>query len=199
MKHSMIAMAVSGALMAAAQGAESAGGNGSKTPAKVKFSKREIDLDAGTVSFVFGDDGEDVVVNPSEEFPEEVQKRLLLHGTSQKGGDSFAGVKGNFKLARSNLLEVLDELRAGNWRSSGDERPRLGELAAAISRIKGLDLEKTKAAVEKASDEQRKNWRANAGVKAEIAKIRAENAAQQLEAAGPQEIEISLEEATQPQ
>lgn len=189
LSQAVLGLAISSALMQEAETAKSTnGGAAAKRPA---FSKREVDLDNNTVSFVFGDDGEDVVVDPTE-FPEEIQKRLVLHGMSQKGGDSFAGVKGNFQLARANLREVIDELRQGNWRSSGDERPRLGELAEAISRIKGIDLEKVKTAVEAASDEQRKNWRSNAAVKAEIAKIRAENAAKALEKAGVQELTIDV-------
>lgn len=168
------------------------GGSAAKAP---KFAKKEYDLDTKVVSIEFGN-GEVLELNCGELSPE-MQSQLMLHGAAQKIGDSYAGVKGNFSEGIANAKGVIEQLRAGEWRGAGDEaRPRLAELAEAISRIKGAPLEKATAAVEKATDEQRKQWRSNAGVKAMIAKLRAEKAAKALEAAGDQagEVEVSFEE-----
>lgn len=126
---------------------------------------------------------------------EETKLDLRCHGANQKVGDSFAGVKGNYAEGIANAKRVIDQLRAGEWSADREGGvPRLADLAEAIARIKGVDLERATAAVHKATNDQRKTWRANGGVRATIAKIRAEKAAAALEAAGDsaKEIEVDL-------
>ena len=119
----------------------------------------------------------------------------MLHGAAQKIGDSYAGAKGDYDKAVEAAKGVIDQLAQGVWRAArgeGEARPRLGELAEAIARIKGVDRDKAMAAVEKATDEQRKQWRGNAKVKATIAQIRAEAAAKALEQAAETELVVDL-------
>ena len=157
---------------------------------KVKFCNKEYDLDTGLVEFQFGN-GKTLSCD-SNKIPEETRKQLMLHGISQKVGDSFAGVKGNYAEGMQNAQDTIDQLYAGVWKAAreDDARPRLAELAEAIARIKQVPLEAATAAVEKGSDEQRKSWRSNAKVKAVIAQIRAEKAAKALEEAGEQELKV---------
>jgi len=180
------------AVSASRLGVVEAGGGGESK--KVPFCKKEYDVDTGALSFTFGN-GHVIEANMND-FPAEMRTQLGLHGASQKIGDSFAGAKGNFAEGIQSAQDVIDQLKAGVWRSSGGEgesRPRLGELAEAISRIKQVPLDKAMAAVEKASDDQRKTWRSNAKVKAVIAQIRSENAAKALEAAGETELAVDIE------
>jgi hypothetical protein len=161
--------------------------------AKVKFSEKEYDLDSGVVSFTFGN-GSQLDLDCTTLSPE-MQRQLMLHGAAQKIGDSYAGAKGDYSKAVESAQAVIEQLTQGVWRAArgeGEARPRLGELADAIARIKGVDREKAMAAVEKATDEQRKAWRGNAKVKAEIAAIRAEAAAKALEQAAEQELVVDL-------
>lgn len=159
--------------------------------AKVKFAKKEYDMDTGVLEIAFGN-GESFEAD-SNTLSEEMRKNLMLHGLSQKLGDSYAGVKGNFVEALTNVKAVFEGLKNGDWSTAGDEaRPRLAELAEAIARIKSVPIEKATAAVEKATDEQRKAWRGNAEVKAAIAAARAEKAAKALAAAPKQELQVDL-------
>lgn len=126
----------------------------------------------------------------------ETQRRLALHGASQKIGDSFAGVKGNFATGIGNAEKVISQLYAGEWEGEREGGgPRLAELSAAIARIKNVPVEKAAAAVEKASKEQRDGWRSNAQVKAMVAQIRAEKAAAALQESqkGGQSQEITVD------
>lgn len=159
---------------------------------KIKFCQKEYDLDTGIVEFAFGNGK--VLNIDSNGIPEDTRKQLMLHGISQKVGDSFAGVKGNFVEGIANASDVITQLLNGVWKADreGDARPRLAELAAAIARIKGVPLEAATAAVEKGTDEQRKQWRSNAKVKSVIAQIRAEAAAKALEEAGEQTLDIAV-------
>lgn len=160
---------------------------------KVSFCKKDYDIETGEFEFAFGD-GEKISGNMSD-FPLDTQKQLGLHGIGQKGGDSYAGAAGDFAAAKAALRDVLSQLKLGVWkagRGEGESRPRLGELAEAIARIKAVPVEQAMAAVEKATDDQRKDWRSNAKVKAVIAQVRAEAAAKALEAAGEQQLNITL-------
>lgn len=151
-----------------------------EAPAKPQFCKKTWN-EQGVVFFAFGNGT--VLEFDTNKCNAETQLDLRCHGGSQKIGDSFAGVKGNYAEGIANAQAVIDQLYAGEWTADREGgAPRLAELAEAIARIKGTDLEKTKAAVEKATDDQRKAWRSNAKVKATIAALRAEKAQKALEA-----------------
>lgn len=182
-------------LMAAAVGAALTFGMAEVAPeksTKVKFAEKEYDLDTGLVVITFGN-GKSVEFDSGKVSPE-ILKQLALHGASQKIGDSYAGVKGNYAEGVQSAQDVIDQLYAGVWKASreDDARPRLAELAEAISRIKQVPIEAATAAVEKGTDDQRKAWRSNAKVKAVIAQLRAEKAAKALEEAGEQTLDIQV-------
>jgi hypothetical protein len=159
---------------------------------KPKFCDKEYDMDSGIVTFTFGN-GE-VVTCDSNQIPEDTRKQLMLHGISQKVGDSFAGVKGNYAEGIGNAKDTVTQLLAGVWKAAreDDARPRLAELAEAIARIKQVPLEAATKAVEAGTEDQRKAWRSNAKVKAVIAQLRAEKAAAALEQAGEQTLDIAV-------
>lgn len=160
--------------------AEAAGG--AAEDKKPQFCKKDFDLETGEVFFAFGD-GETISANVYE-YQDKIQKRLMLHGAIQKGGDSYAGAKGNYSEAKASLREVLDNLKAGEWRGSREDgQPRIGDLAEAIARVKGIKLATATTAVEAASEDKRKEWRAHPRIKAAIAQIKAEKAQKELEAA----------------
>jgi hypothetical protein len=157
---------------------------------KIKFCDKSWN-EQGVVSFKFGNGT--VLEFDSNKVNDETKLDLRCHGASQKIGDSFAGVKGNYAEGIANAQSVIDQLYAGEWTADREGgAPRLAELAEAIARIKNTDLEKTRAAVEKATDDQRKQWRSNAKVKATIAALRAEKAQAALQAAGDQEVNIAI-------
>jgi hypothetical protein len=119
---------------------------------------------------------------------DEIRRLLAGHGAKQKIADSYAGVKGDYALGVSNAQDVMNTLYGGDWaqeREGGG--PRLAELAEAISRIKGVDIEVCKKVVEAATPEERTSWRSNLTVKNEVAKMRAEKAAAALSAGGEQQ------------
>lgn len=157
---------------------------------KAPFCSKNWD-ESGIVSFTFGN-GEKLEFDTSK-VSERTRLDLTCHGASQKIGDSYAGAKGNFAEGISNAKAVIQQLYDDKWSADREGgAPRLGELAEAIARIKGVTLEVATAAVEKATDDQRKTWRSNAKVKAVIAQVRSEAAQKALEAATPADLEINL-------
>jgi hypothetical protein len=143
----------------------------------VAFCTKEIDLDKKSIDFTFSDGSTRTL--DVDALPEEIKTRLMLHGASQKGGDSFAGAKGDTKEALASLDKVIETLVSGSWtasRGDGETKPRTTELAQALAQLKGVTLEVAQAAVEAADEDKRKAWRGHPKIKAVIASLRAAKA-----------------------
>lgn len=135
---------------------------------------KTVDSEKGTIEFVFAS-GETEVVDVSK-LPPAIQKELMLHGASQKLGDSYSGEDAD--KCHTIFGGVLKNLVDGNWsaRSGGGGSPRISQLAAALAKAVGETVE---ACVEKLSamdDETKKSVRAHPQVQAALAQIKLEKA-----------------------
>ena len=192
MKRSMIAMAVLAGLQQQAEVAKATGGTAKSKSFCDKDWDDAFDGNGEVIYFRFRN-GETLELDMTK-VPEETRRLLSFHGAVQKVGDSYAGVKGDFPTGIANARAGIEMLFCGEWEQEREGGgPRLAELAEAISRIRGVDLEKVKQVVEAATPEERSSWRSNATVKAEVAKMRHEKAQAALEAAGTrEELKINL-------
>lgn len=157
---------------------------------KVPFCKPVTGPD-GVMAFNFGN-GEVLSVHPNE-LPEEQQENLKYHGILQKVRDSFSSAKGDYAYAISAASKVIENLKNNKWvagREASEAKPKTGELAQALANLKNVTLDVAQAAVDRATDEKRKQWRNNAAVAAEIANIRAVNARARAEKAKSEELTI---------
>lgn len=150
---------------------------------KVKFAEKEFDVVTGVASFRFGN-GEAISLNVYE-LDETIQKQLMGHGMLQKGGDSYAGAKGDYAAAVDSLGSVIDALQNGRWTQEreGVGGPRIGELAEAVAQFKGWELDKATETVRAMPEENLKKLRAAPQIKALIAKMRFEKAQKDAAAA----------------
>jgi hypothetical protein len=142
---------------------------------KVKFCDKSAD--GSIVRFTFGN-GQALELDVMG-LDESIQQELMLHGALQKIGDSYAGAAGDYEFAISNAKKVIDNLVSGQWkaaREAGEAKPKTGELAEAIARIKGIELAQAAELVNSLDDDQRKAVRGKDAVKAVIAQIRYEKA-----------------------
>lgn len=194
-----LGMMASSALCAAedGEGAANPGGPNSAS-GRIKVATKDYDVESGSLDIAFSSGAQLSVT--LDDLPEGIVRQLALHGLSQKLGDSYASVKGDVTKAFENASAVLSELKAGNFTKAraageGEGKARVGELAEAIARFKGVEVAAAAAAVAKASEEQVKAWRGNAKLKAIIATIRAEKAAAKAakEEAKDEELEIDFE------
>lgn len=158
-------------------------------------AKKDYNPEEKTAIFLFSD-GTEIVWNVGA-FPTKIQTDLMLHGAIQKGGDSYAGVKGDVKLAIENVRKLGAALLAGDW---GPEREgggvRIGAIAEAIARIKGVTVDEARTALtasEDASDAEKEalskkiaTLRAHPQIKLVISQIALEKA--QKEAAEAPEL-----------
>lgn len=127
----------------------------------------------------------------------------LMHGFSQKIGDSYAGAaksENPLAYAKEAVKDTIAQLYAGDWRAAREGGgPRITDLAVALSRLTGKTAEESQAFVDTLDDDQKKAWKAKGKVKATLAVIAAEKAAERAKklaakAAGAEESENTEEE-----
>lgn len=163
------------------------------------FIEKEYDVDAKSSTIAVG--GE-VIEFDTAELAEEMRTTLMLHGLNQKLGDACASIKGAIAKAtnrdtkavsddevKPKAIEALKELWAqlvvGDWRAArgeGEAKPRVGEVALAISRLQGITIEQASDLVAQVSKEKLATWRAHPQMKLAIAQIRQEKAEARLKA-----------------
>lgn len=107
--------------------------------------KKTVDLDAGTVKFTFSDD--DVITFDLADLDAKGVKRSALHGISQKGGDSYAGVK-TVDEAKKILITTLSAVEKGDWTTRTPGEPRTIVLVAALARAAGKTEEEAQAVID---------------------------------------------------
>jgi hypothetical protein len=151
---------------------------------KIKFCEK--DSDGSVVSFKFGN-GVELSLDLTT-LDESVQEALMVHGALQKIGDSYASAGGDYAFAQAAAEKVIANLQAGLFNAartgSGEGKKSSTELAQALAALQNKDVAAVSAALEAATDEQRKTLRAHPAVKAKIAEMRAAKAAEALAKAG---------------
>lgn len=139
-----------------------------------------VDLDAGTVTFNFADGGTPIVVHLDD--VEKSLSHLALHGVSHKVGDSYAGAE-TVAEARQAAIKTIEMLVAGEWTIRTPGAPKIGLLADAIARMRGVPVEGVLEVLAKTDDETKKGLRANPKIKALMSQIKAERDAEKAEKA----------------
>jgi hypothetical protein len=150
----------------------------------------------GRVIFTFSDDTTEVF--DVSKVPEAIQARLMLHGASQKIGDSYAQAASTndpLAFAKTAVKDMIAQLYKGEWRGTVEGAPRVNELAVAISRATGESLEDAVALVAELDDAGKKEWRNKAKIKVELAKIALEKQTAKLKAAEEAAAKEAAEEA----
>lgn len=183
MQKALIALALSSALcneVGENLGTAAPAEKPKKTPFCEKTSEGTV------VSFKFGNGA--VVTLDLAELDESIQNDLMVHGALQKIGDSYASAGGDFAFGQAAAEKVIANLRAGNWGAartgSGESKKSVGELITALAQLQSKPVEEVAAALEAATEEQKKAVRAHPAVKAKIAELRAQKAAEALAKAG---------------
>lgn len=170
------------------------------------MTKKAYELDAegsptGALIFTF-DDGE-VIRFDTSKVSEEIRNRAVLHGFSQKLGDSYAAAakeENPLAWAKEQVREVISQLLAGDWRAArAVGAPRVSDLAQALAMVTGTSIDEAHAFVETLDDDQKKAYRAKNKVKAALATIKskrllaqAEKLASQAATSAEDEEEVTL-------
>ena len=170
---------------------------GLRTMTRQSVCTKVVDLEAKSVTLQFHDfpadgkpgDGTNVVFVYGKASPE-IQARLMAHGTSQKLGDSFAGVKGDIDKGIENAQTVVERLQSGEWvraRESAGPRPSMvvdAVIAALIDDGQTVDDERRASITAKVrTSEGRETAMRNPAIKAQYETLRANAAAERAKAA----------------
>ena len=145
---------------------------------KKAIELNEAGLPTGRLLFSFEDKTE--IEFDLSKVPEAVKARAVMHGFSQKIGDSYASAskaESPLAFAKAAVTDLIAQLYAGEWRATAEAGVRITDLAVALSRLTGKTAEESQAFVDTLDDEQKKAWRGKAKVKATLATIAAEKAA----------------------
>jgi hypothetical protein len=132
----------------------------------------------GVIQFTFEDNTVQTIdVNALNE---DTKFRALVHGISQKVGDSYAGAKAEenpLAFAKQSAEETIAQILRGEWRAaSSGGGPRVTDLAVAFSRVTGKTVEECVEYIGTLDEAQTKELRGKAKVKAALAAITAEKA-----------------------
>lgn len=161
--------------------------------AEAKFLVKVTPFDEGgepkVVRFVLGN-GQEVAAD-LRKIPVDIQDRLMIHGLSQKVGDSTAGCSKDkaYGAAFESMTGVIEGLYAGKW-NSGREGGGTSDLVIALARLKKLDVETVAQAVRQADEATVKAWMKNPKVDAEIKAIRLQRAKEAAKGSSVDDIEI---------
>lgn len=165
-------------------------------PKKIVLTHPEGHADAGkptgVIQFTFED--ETVQTIDINSLSDEMKFRLMVHGASQKIGDSYAGAKAEPKpveFAKQAVGDTIKQLVESNWRVTAAGGPRVTDLATVYAQVSGESIE---AAVELVGSldeagvkELRNKPKIKAGLLALAAKRAAEKAAKAAEEAAKAE------------
>lgn len=148
-----------------------------------KIAKKAVDEKAERVTFGFMD-GEKLACN-LQDLPDDMIRKLALHGLSQKVGDSYASAT-SIDEAKQNARSVWGNLVAGVWATKA---ARGGKFVEALARVTGKGYDECLAAWSGMDDKQKAELKKHPQMKKAIAEIEAENAARAAEAASGEEAE----------
>lgn len=153
---------------------------------KVKVQSIKWDDSGKVMTLTYGKINKVVVVNTAL-FAN--QDRAAQHGYTQRFGDLESGDKtGQAKFEAAQKLKAHYE-GGGDW-SMDSERDTLTEILEAMARLMPkYSVDQLRNAAE-ADPEQVADWRADARVKAEVAKARAKKAAEAAKSAPKDELVI---------
>lgn len=132
----------------------------------------------GVIQFTFEDNTVQTIdVNSLDE---KTKFRAMIHGISQKVGDSYAGAKTEenpLAFAKTVVEETIAQVLAGEWKAAREgSGPRESDLAKAVSRATGNSLEESIVFVGTLDEAQTKDLRKKPKVAAQLAAIAAEKA-----------------------
>lgn len=138
----------------------------------------------GVIQFKFEDSTEQTVDLNS--LSDEVKFRLMVHGASQKIGDSYAGAKSEPKpvdFAKTSVAETIKQLIDGLWRVTSPGGPRVTDLAIAYATVMGETQENAVELIGTLTDEEVKALRNKPKIKAALLGIAAKRATEKAAAA----------------
>ena len=116
--------------------------------------------------------------------PANIQAQLALYGLRQKLQDSYSGKKESQE-CEAALTAALERLTSGEWTAARTpSQPANQKLVQAIVNLTGKSAEEISAVVDTLDEAQIKTYKAQPAIKAELARMLAEELAAKAKASG---------------
>ena len=112
--------------------------------------------------------------------------RLIVHGASQKIGDSYAGANKEPKpveFAKTAVADTIKQLVENSWRVTSSGGPRVTDLATVYAQVSGDSIETAVELLASLSEEDIKVLRNKPKIKAGLLALTAKRAAEKAAAA----------------
>lgn len=132
--------------------------------------KRTKDFETGTVTFTVLETGQTLECSVAS-LPNDMITKLAVHGLNAKVGDGAASDSVD---AIEVMTAIWAQLQEGTWnaKGTGGGGPRVTELAEAYAMAANGTVEQAQAKIADMSDEEKKDLRGHAQVKAAMATIK---------------------------
>lgn len=154
------------------------------------MKKQRVSVNGPVVTVEYPTIGKSVSCDTSK-LPQNVQFDAMIHGVKQKLGDAESGKSPAEKFAMAS--RIVENMLAGEWELTAT-RDDTEIICEAIAKLKKVKLSAVKESLEDLDEEERatklKEWRAHPKVKAAIAQIRAERAAEAAKSADVDDLEL---------
>lgn len=138
---------------------------------------KDIREDLSGIDFTFAHGA--VITIDLADLPESIVTQFVLHGISQKVGDSYAGCK-TPEEAHEKAAALVERVKAGDWktvRASGGSK-RSSMLLEAMVLATGQSEDECRTVLDGMDEDQQKALKDHPAIKAQMAVIRAKRAAE---------------------
>jgi len=136
-----------------------------------KKASKKVEGTTVTIEFATG---QTLTANAAD-LPDEMKRNLIVHGLSQKLGDSYAGA--DEKEAFDCANRVLEGLMKGEWSTRGEGGGgRASMFLEALAAVLGLSLDEAKAKFDSKTEEEQAAIKNHPQIKTKTAEIKAARA-----------------------
>ncbi len=158
-----------------------------RTMTKKVVVMNEAGVPTGVIRFEFDDKTtQEIDVNS---LSEATKFRALVHGISQKVGDSYAGAKAEenpLAFAKQAAADTIAQILAGDWKAAREGGPRVTDLATAFKSVSDaqgqpITIEEAVAFLGTLDEEQTKAFRKKPKIASALAQIALAKAAKKAE------------------
>ncbi len=135
-----------------------------------RIATKSVDIESKTVTFSFLN--EDELICRLADLPDEIQNKLMLHGLSQKVGDSYAQAE-NIEAGFISATDVYTNLVNNSWST---KTSRGGKIVEALAAFSGKPMAECLEVYSKMDDKAKAVLRKHPSIKLELATIEAKRA-----------------------
>ena len=131
--------------------------------------KKSYDMAEGKIVFILPN-GEKMEWKV-DELPDSIKEQAMYHGLVQKMGDKVAGVSSVAEMEGA-FRALWNQLKEGTWNAG--RGAGIGILAKALARVKDVDIVEAVAAIEKLSEEEKRQLKKHPAIKKAMLEIQME-------------------------